>query len=154
MQAVLSWKSKKQSMVATSSTEAEYLAACFATKEAVFLRNLIQGIGRPQKTIVVCTDNASSQKLIGNPIHHELTKHIKTQYHYTCEMVRKGEVSFVFVPTRQMVADSLTKEVGKEKTRFCSMHMGIRPKQGFEPKALLARRWRWLTEKTSLDFFG
>ena len=103
---------KKQPILATSSTKAQNIAACLPIKEAVFLQKMFSEIGRPQKTIVIATDKASYLKLIGNPIHHEPTKHIKTPYHYTRKMVREGEVSFVFVRTRQMETDSLTKEVG------------------------------------------
>ena len=116
----VSWKSKNQPTLATSSTEAEYISACFAAKEAVFLQ-------RPQKTVLIKCDNTSALGLMGNPIHHEMTKHIRTEYHYVRKLILFGEVRFERVETKQMIADSLTKEVEKGKTRCCADIMGVRP---------------------------
>ncbi len=54
-----------------------------------------------------------------NPVFHSKTKHIGVQYHYTKELVGKGDVSFVFCRTPFMVAESLTKAVSREKVEFC-----------------------------------
>ena len=86
----------------------------------------------PQASVIIRTGNLLSLKLIVNPLHHDLTKHIKTQYHYTREMVATGEVRFKFVATARMVIDNLTKEVSRTKTRYCSQHMGLTPRKGFE----------------------
>ena len=73
--------------MATSSSEAEYIASCLAAKEAVFLRKMHADLRRPRKALVISIDNISSLRLIGNPIHHELTEHIRVQYHCVRELV-------------------------------------------------------------------
>ena len=52
----------------------------------------------------------SSLKLIGNPVHHELTKHIRTQHHYVRELVANNEVALEYFPTDRMVADSRARK--------------------------------------------
>jgi len=79
----ISWNSKKQATVATSSTEAEYMASCHATKEAMWLCALLKLIGFKQKqpTLISC-DNNGSNTLGRDPSFHKQTKHIDIQYHY------------------------------------------------------------------------
>ena len=82
----ISWSSKKQAMVATSSTEAEYMASCHAMKEAMWLCALLKLIGFEQKqpTLISC-DNNSLNTLGQDPSFHKRMKHIDIQYHYVYE---------------------------------------------------------------------
>ena len=132
-------KSKKQLTVAISSTEAESISACFAAKKAVFLRNLYAERQRPQKTVLIKCDNTFALRLMGNRIHREKTKHIRIQYHYVRELISFGEVRFEYVETKQMIAASMTKEVGKVKSRFCADNMGVRPWTIGHTRAIIAR---------------
>jgi hypothetical protein len=79
----ISWSLKKQSLVALSSTEAEYMAAAAATKEAVWLRTLL-GEFNLSKThaITLHIDNQSAILLASNSMFHECTKHIAIRYHF------------------------------------------------------------------------
>lgn len=80
------WSSKKQSIVATSTTDAEYVAMCEATKEVVWTRRLLNelGIHQEKATILYC-DNAAAQLLVENPVYHRRTKHVDIKFHYTRE---------------------------------------------------------------------
>ena len=60
--------------------------------QAVYLRKLYTDLRRPQKALVIRTD--LSLKMIGNPVHQKLTKHIRVQFHYVRELVANGEVAF------------------------------------------------------------
>ncbi len=125
-ESTISWKSKRQTSVALSSTEAEYMGACFATKEAVWLRRMLAELGIVSAApTLVYTDNQSSIKLINNPVHHERTKHIDIQYHFTREQVDNGILTFEYISTDLQVADSLTKGVGGDKIAFCNRGMGL-----------------------------
>ena len=80
---VVSWRSKKQPIVSLSSIEAEYIALCNATCDAVWLRRILEDIGhKKMKPTVLKCDNQSSIKLAHNPIYHARTKHIEIQHHF------------------------------------------------------------------------
>eukprot|EP00253_Pinus_taeda_P019535 PITA_19535 len=85
---VITWSSKRQNPVSLSSAEAEYQAMCATTCEAVWLRRLLLDAGEEQKvaTMIKC-DNQSSIKLANNPMFHNNTKHIDTQFHFFREKV-------------------------------------------------------------------
>jgi transposase InsO family protein len=106
----ISWQSKKQKTVALSSTEAEYMAAAQSTKEALWWRSTIQGLGYSidQPTPLYC-DNQGAIALAKNPEHHNRTKHIDIQYHFIRERVADHSVRLVFVGSEDMIADALTK---------------------------------------------
>lgn len=117
------WESKKQSCIALSSTEAEYIAMCNATKEAVYLLRLFDEIGANEKyPITIYNDNQSAQKLIKNQVYHSRSKHIDMRYHYVREIFNQGIVNFEYQQTDEMCADILTKSLSKIKhSKFRSM---------------------------------
>ena len=81
----ISWKSKLQSIVALSSTKAEYVLLSIATQEAVWLRVLLDDMGFKQdNAITIFEDNQGAIALAKNPTHHSRTKHIDIKYHYVC----------------------------------------------------------------------
>ncbi len=109
---VVSASSKRQHSVTLSSTEAEYVAYCQATKEAVWLRLLLKELGQPrlEPTILHC-DNNSAILLANNPEFHARTKHIDTQVHWIWEIVKRGIVILEWTPGTEQMADGLTKPV-------------------------------------------
>ena len=111
---LISWASKKQSIVALSSTEAEYVALCGAAQETVWLRNLLQDVGLSQKdATLVREDNQGAMCLARNPKDHTRTKHIDIKYHYTRQVIEERKLKVEYVPTGEMVADTLTKGLPK-----------------------------------------
>jgi len=73
----VSWSSKKQVSVATSSVEAEYVTLANATKEAVWLRTLLKEVGYSQsQATIVHANNQGAIALAQNPISHSRAKHI------------------------------------------------------------------------------
>jgi hypothetical protein len=102
--------SKKQATTATSSTEAEYMAACSATKEAVWIRNLLHCLNQEQQDpIVIFIDNNGARILTEDSSFHQRAKHIETQHHYSRECAQRGIVHFVDIPSMDNVADAFTK---------------------------------------------
>ena len=124
---VISWTSKKQPVVALSTTEAEYIALCLATQEAVWLRRLLASVGQNQKeSTKIFEDNQGTIHISKNPRHHPRTKHIDIKYHYVRESVQKNVINVVHCDTNRMVADTFTKGLPKpafEKHR-ASMNVG------------------------------
>jgi len=115
----VSWKSKKQSLVALSTTEAEYVAASEASKEAVWLRRILSEIhgtfisredsSSATPPIMLYIDNQAAIKLIKNPRFHERTKHIEIKRHYIRETYENGEILLQHTPTTEKIADAMTK---------------------------------------------
>ena len=110
----VSWMSKKQPVVALSTAEAEYVSLCFATQEAIWLRQLLTDIGQPPAdATVIWEDNQAAISLAKNPVFHARTKHIDTRYHFIREELQNGVISLKYISTKQMVADILTKPLAK-----------------------------------------
>eukprot|EP00253_Pinus_taeda_P030370 PITA_30370 len=91
---VISWASKKQSIVALSTAEAEYVAATAAACQAVWMRRMLRSLCREQEkaTMIFC-DNSSAIALSKNSVFHKRTKHIDTRFHYIRELVNNGEIN-------------------------------------------------------------
>ena len=122
----VSWRSKKQSVVALSSTEAEYVALCAASQEAVWMRRLLKDVGQGQsEATVIYEDNQGALALSHNPKHHPRTKHIDVKFHYIRETVEKKLVSVQYIPTADMTADTLTKGLAKPKFEKFREAMGV-----------------------------
>ena len=112
--AAVSWKSMLQATVALSTAEAEYMALCAAVQEAIFLRTLLSEVGNTQEqATVIYEDNQSCIALTRSAMTHGRSKHIAIKYHFTREKVQSGEVVIEYCPTAQMVADALTKALGR-----------------------------------------
>ena len=123
----VSWSSKKQSSVALSSTEAEYIAGAHAAKEVVWLRRLLSELGlTSDNSTTLLMDNQSAMTIARNPEFHDRTKHIEVRYHFLRVKVENGELELEYVPTGEQVADILTKGLGREKHLKFSEGMGIR----------------------------
>jgi hypothetical protein len=123
---VISWASKKQSVVALSSTEAEYVAASLASQEAVWLRVLLGDMGFPQKKPTTINEhNQGAIALSKNPKYHPRTKHIDIKCHFIRDQVAKKELVLNYCPTEQMLADLLTKPLGKTLFKRLRELMGV-----------------------------
>jgi hypothetical protein len=107
---LISWKSKKQSIVSQSSTEAEYRAMASTTKKIVWLRWLLpdMGVSFSHPTSMYC-DNQSSIQIAHNSVFHERTKHIKIDCHLTRHHLKHDTIALPFVPSSLQIADFFTK---------------------------------------------
>lgn len=106
---VVSWGCYKQSCIALSSTEAEYIALSEAAKEAVYVRAVLTELTGQSNTVTLYSDNQSAAKLATNPVFHKRSKHVDIRYHYIREAVDNGVITLSYMPTEQMTADVLTK---------------------------------------------
>ena len=112
----MSWSSKLQETVAKASSEAEYVAASCAAQEAVHLRNVLNDLGQTQiePTMIYC-DNKGAIQLASNTVTKSRSKHIDIQIHFVRELVERKLVKFQYIPSKNNVADILTKPLGKTK---------------------------------------
>ena len=107
--AAINWISKKQPVVALSTTEVEYVALSAATQEAVWLSRLLTDIKAPPKApILIKEDNQGTIAVARNPVSHNRTKHIDIKFHYGREALEDGIIDLTYCPTEQMTADMLT----------------------------------------------
>jgi len=114
--AVISWRSKKQTCVALSTAEAEYMALASAAQEAIWMRQLLTDLRNPPREPTrIFEDNQSAICLAKNPQFHGRAKHIGIRYHFIREQVEKGTVELQYCPTEEMVADMLTKGLSRER---------------------------------------
>ena len=107
------WNSRKQTVTAQSSTEAEYMAVSEAAKQAIWIRHFLYSIGKEavynMAPTTIYEDNQGAIKLADNPVNHPKTKHIAVRYHAIREHIANGEIRLEYLPTDRMLADGLTK---------------------------------------------
>ncbi|VVT54805.1 uncharacterized protein SAPINGB_P004271 [Magnusiomyces paraingens] len=120
-----SWKSAKQKLTATSTTEAELIAAFSATCEAVYFRDLLEELGESQPTTVIMEDNKGVLDLIKDSKHHERTKHIDTKYMRTRDHVKAGDTRLEAVASADNVADIFTKALAKPQFLYLRNLLGM-----------------------------
>jgi Reverse transcriptase (RNA-dependent DNA polymerase)/GAG-pre-integrase domain/gag-polypeptide of LTR copia-type len=109
----ISWQSRRQRTVATSSCEAEYTAAFEASKEAIWLRTLLSHIGfSPTAPTTLLCDNNATITLSEDPAFHARVKHFDVRYHFLRERVQLNEISLSYINTRDNIADIFTKPLG------------------------------------------
>ena len=117
--------SKRQVIVAISTTKVEYMAATHANKEAVWLQRLCLSIGHVQKVVRLYYDSQSEIFLAKNHAYRGKTKHINVQHYFVRDVVEDKKVLLEKVDTLKNVADSLKNSVSTEKFSWCREYMGI-----------------------------
>ncbi|EIN13264.1 hypothetical protein PUNSTDRAFT_59270 [Punctularia strigosozonata HHB-11173 SS5] len=128
----VSWSSKPQTTVALSTTEAEYVAACYAGREVLWLRNLLSELGfeataAPSRLRI---DNQSAISVAKNPEHHGRMKHLDLAFYWLRDTVEAGLITVDYIPRSQMPADALTKALGAAKVAECARMMGLTSPSG------------------------
>ncbi|MCO5604521.1 hypothetical protein L7F22_058688 [Adiantum nelumboides] len=124
----ISWLSKKQTTMATSSCEVEYRAVFTATVECVWLRRLMVDLGVGQDTAnTIYTNSQSALAIARNPVFHACTKHIEVNYHYVRERLSAGEISLAYVSTQDNLAGLFTKALSREKLDAFCKALGLLP---------------------------
>ncbi|CAI7829186.1 unnamed protein product, partial [Closterium sp. NIES-54] len=117
----ISWQSSKQELIALSSAEAEYIALCSATKEGLYLRELLEEAKLAQlPSFSLFCDNQSAIRIANKNGFANRTKHIALRYFFVKDEIEKGRLELSYRPTSEMAADYLTKKLGKSKARRLS----------------------------------
>lgn len=112
---LVSWRSKKQDVVARSSAEAEYRAMAVSLCEMIWVRGLLTELclfrGEP---IQLWCDNKSAINIANNPVQHDRTKHVEIDRFFIKEQLNSGGFTLKYVKSGEQLADGLTKGLGLE----------------------------------------
>jgi len=99
---LVSWFSKKQSLITLSTDEAEYVAAAFCYTQLLWMMQTLQDIQITcTPPISILCDNTSSINISKNPVMHSKTKHIPIKYHFLHEQVLEQKVKLEYVPSKE-----------------------------------------------------
>ncbi|MBW0540065.1 hypothetical protein O181_079780 [Austropuccinia psidii MF-1] len=111
----ISWTSKKQSVVAQSTTEAEFISMNICAKQLQWLTYLLHDLGQDIERPVICNDNSGATTISSQASLNANTKHIEIRYQYVRDVVLKKLMDVRQVGTNDMIADVLTKPMGTQK---------------------------------------
>jgi hypothetical protein len=123
---LVAWRSKKQSVVARSTAEAEFRAMAHGVCELLWVQILLTELQLfKSKPLMLYCDNKAAIDIANNPIHHDRTKHIEIDRHFIKEKLDKGIICLPYVKSASQVADVLTKGLPEKMfSAFCTK-MGL-----------------------------
>ena len=123
---VILWRSKKQELIMLSTAKSEYIAAMHATKEALWLHQLIGEMFQPLSCpTTLYSNNQSAITLTCDGSYHAHMKHIDIHYHFIHFSVENGSISFPYCPLTNMIADTLTKALPSIKAKYFAFELGL-----------------------------
>ncbi|GJZ39843.1 retrotransposon protein, putative, ty1-copia subclass, partial [Tanacetum coccineum] len=128
------WKSTKQSIFATSSTDAEYIAAFDASKEAVWIRKFIYGLGivpSIEEPISMYCDNTGAIAIAKDDGVTKGARHFRAKVHYLRETIKMGDVKIEKIDTDDNLADPFTKALAFPKHSELTRNIGLLPASSF-----------------------
>jgi len=127
----ISWSSKKQRSVATSSCESEYMALSTCCKQGQWIAQVFRDLGFPKyigkdtNKVQMLGDNQGAIALTKNPHLHERSKHIDVCYHFVRDLAEQGKLDVAYVPTADMVADGMTKPLQRVAFERFKNQLGV-----------------------------
>ena len=121
----MSWKSKKQIVVARSSAESKYRAMAHTTCELVWVKHLLEELGfTPVTSMGLLSDNQAAVHIASNPVFHERTKHIKVDCHFVREKILQNVIHIVHVKSADQLAHLFTKVLGEIRVKYSCNKLG------------------------------
>jgi hypothetical protein len=125
--AAICWQSRKQSIIALSSIEVEYIALVQAAKKLLWILQLFDDLGITNviNQNIIYEDNQGTIALAKNPEYHARIKHIDIQYHFIQEYVEKDIITLEYCETAKMIADMLIKPLSKHRHQELVERMGL-----------------------------
>nr|GEZ16185.1 copia protein [Tanacetum cinerariifolium] len=119
------WFSKKQTALAISTTEAEYVSAKKSCQQALWIKQTLVDYNIKLDNISILCDNKGAIDLSKNPILHSRTKHIEIRHHFLSDNVQKGNISIEKVSSKDNIADILTKPLKQEPFNLLRLGLGL-----------------------------
>ena len=122
---LISWSSRKQPVIALSSTEAEYVSVTSGAQEALWFSNLLNELGLNQHTVTIHEDNEACINLTKNPQEYKRTRHIQVKYHFIRSLVKAGKIALKYCNTKVQLADIFTKGVNAPRLKEICSKLGL-----------------------------
>ncbi|GJW99610.1 putative ribonuclease H-like domain-containing protein [Tanacetum coccineum] len=122
---LISWQCKKQTVVVTSITEAEYVAAASCCGQVLWIQNQLLDYGYNFMDTVIYIDNTSTICIIENPVQHSKTKHIEIRHHFIRDCNAKKLIQMAKIDTQHNVADLLTKGFDAGRFQYLVSSIGM-----------------------------
>ncbi|CAJ2668597.1 unnamed protein product [Trifolium pratense] len=124
---LVTWRSKKQKVVALSSAEAEFRGMAKGLCELLWLRRLLMEIGcGPSMEMNLFCDNKAAIDISQNPVQHDRTKHVEVDRHFIKQNLEEKIIRFPFVKSEDQLADILTKAVSSKNFHDSLDKLGIK----------------------------
>jgi hypothetical protein len=122
---LVAWSSRKQSSVALSTAESEYVAAASCCSQILWIVATLKDYGVTLKNIPLFCDNNSAISIAKNPVQHSRTKHIDIRYHFLRDHAEKGDVALHRVDTEYQLADIFTKPLDSSRFAYLRGELGV-----------------------------
>ncbi|KAL0560093.1 hypothetical protein IC582_000487 [Cucumis melo] len=123
---LVTWRSKKQSVVARSSAEAEYRAMSLRICEEIWLQKVLSDLHQECETpLKLFCDNKAAISIANNPVQHDRTKHVEIDRHFIKERLDSGSICIPYIPSSQQIADVLTKGLLRPHFDLCVSKLGL-----------------------------
>ncbi|RVW52517.1 Retrovirus-related Pol polyprotein from transposon TNT 1-94 [Vitis vinifera] len=123
---LVTWRSKKQSVVARSSAEAEFRAMAHGICEGMWLQRILKELGIiSNSTMTVLCDNKATISIAKNPVQHDRTKHVEIDRHFIKEKLEGGTIRLMYIPSSRQTADILTKALPKTTYENMKSKLGM-----------------------------
>ena len=111
------WSSRKQSSVAQSTTEAEYVAAASCYSQILWIVHTMRDFGVNFERVPLMCDNTSAISVGKNPVLHKRMRHLERRHHFLRDHVEKGDIEMRYIDTERQLADIFTKPL--DSSHFC-----------------------------------
>ncbi|GKF18371.1 hypothetical protein Tco_0063289, partial [Tanacetum coccineum] len=121
----ISWQCKKQTIVANSTTEAEYVAAANYCGQVLWIQNQMMDYGFNFMNTKIHIDNESTICIVKNPVYYSRTKHIEIRHHFIWDCYEKRLIDVIKIHTDANVADLLTKGFDVTRFNFLVVNIGM-----------------------------
>nr|GFA98482.1 putative ribonuclease H-like domain-containing protein [Tanacetum cinerariifolium] len=122
---LISWQCKKYTIVATSTTEAEYVAAASGCGQDLWIQNQMLDYGYNFMNTKIYIDNNSAICIVKNPVYHSKTKHIEIRHHFIKDCYEKKLINVNHIHTDDNVEDLLTKPFDVGRFQYLVVSIGM-----------------------------
>jgi hypothetical protein len=119
------WTFRKQSSVAQSTTEAEYVAAASCCSQLLWISYTMSDFGEEYTHVPLQCDSTSAISIAKNPMLHSKTKHIEVRYHFLRDNVENGKIALIHVPTHDQLADIFIKPLDQATFTRLQGELGV-----------------------------
>ena len=122
---IVSWMSKKQNSISSSTVEAKYIVVGSCCTQLLWMQKLLHDYGICQEHLTIYCDNTGAINIFKNPVQHSRTKQIEIRHHFIRELVEDGTLTLEFIHTDDQKADLFTKPLDSKRFEFLHQNIGV-----------------------------